>query len=254
MLKLQFLLALLFISPLLQAQESISLGINNGLETSYLLQFLGTDEKKNASKNKDEYQLTVLVTNTTSDTLYSTAGNLGGVRIANAESMTKTARANPVASLFRTTSNEALYQFFPGETQQNSVKVKVPQGEKPVVTYEAPSQLFQPINNFEIQVNRAVVVGTWKLEHDSRTTYLGFDETTNTIRQQGPNGSLNYWYKIAPRTFQRRAIPQAPAVVPEGQNPAPANQQLYTATLVFVTPNRILYTNTEGITVVFVKQ
>ena len=68
----------LFISGKSFAQEKVILGEYNGVEVSYMLQYLGTDEKKNANKSRDEYQLTTYAINKKGSAIYSTSSIVAG--------------------------------------------------------------------------------------------------------------------------------------------------------------------------------
>ena len=246
-----FNLLFLFIFGFTQinAQDKVSLGNHNGIEVSYSIQFLGSKEKKNADKSRDEYQITVWAVNNTGKELYCTSNNAGGAKVANAKSLTKTANARAVNSQLVTTAGGTLYVFKKGATVQGTAKVKTQMGVQPVVTYNVACN-FQPLNNFDIQASAGLVNGSWKVENGTTAMQLTYDAETQNITQQAPDGSIIVWYKVGPKTFQRALKGSAKNV---NDATVDANQN-YVSKITFIGMDKIQYTNTEGVTVKWYKQ
>ena len=232
------------------AQDRISLGNHNGIEVSYTIQFLGSIDKKKAEKSRDEYQITVWSVNNTGNELYCTSSNTGGARVANAKSTRKTARAGAVNSQLMTITDQTLYVFKVGATVQGTAKIKTQKGIKPVVTYDQACN-FQPLNNYNIKATAGLVNGSWKVENGTTAMQLSFiNGETETIQQQAPDGKIIVWYKVGPKTFQR-TLSGASANL---NDPTVDSNQTCSAKITFIGMNRIQYTNTEGISINWIKQ
>lgn len=244
------LLALLFFgfSQKSNAQEKKSLGNFNGVEVSYMVQYLSTDEKRNPSKSKDQYQLTTYATNQSGTDLFCNGSNVGGVKVANANSLTKTARASGVQSRFRNVDGTQLFKFLSGATVQNSVRVSVPKGATPVVSYESGCN-FQTLDKFQILVDNAIVNGTWRREKGMGSITLTYVLDRDVVQQQGSDGNTVIWYRVGPNTFQRTLRGATSGVREEISD----ENQVYSAKIVFVGMDKFMYTNSEGITVTYMK-
>ncbi|MFT5913653.1 MAG: hypothetical protein ACJAWV_000199 [Flammeovirgaceae bacterium] len=230
------------------AQEKKSLGNFNGVEISYMIQYLSTDEKKNASKSKDKYQLTTYATNQSGADLFCNGATVGGVKVANAKSLTKTARASAIQSRFKNADGTQLFKLLAGATVQNSSKITVPKGATPVVSYEAGCN-FQTLDKFQILVDNAIVNGTWRREKGAGNMTLTYILASDIVQQQGSDGNTVVWYRVGPNTFQRTLRGATSGVREEVSD----ENQVYSAKIVFVGMDKIMYTNSDGISVTFLK-
>lgn len=246
---LTFILFLIVGVGQVNAQDKTALGTTNGIEVSYSIQFLGTIEKKKADKSRDEYQITVWAVNKTGNEIYCTSSGAGGAKIANAKSMTKTASARAINSQLMTTQGQTLYVFKQGATLQGTSKIKVQKGLDPVVTL-AQACNFQVLNNYDIQASAGLVNGSWRVENGTAAMQLTFNVEAETITQQALDGNTIVWYKVGPKTFQRTLSGAS-----KNLNDATVDaNQSYTSKITFIGMNRIQYTNSEGITISWIKQ
>ncbi|MGB0526025.1 MAG: hypothetical protein ACPGJS_23795 [Flammeovirgaceae bacterium] len=246
------LLVIMSVTPT-QAQEKISLGNHNGISVSYTIQFLGSIEKKKADKSRDEYQITVWTVNNTGKDIFCTSSSTGGARVANAKSTRKTARAAAINAQLITTQGNSLFVFRQGATLQGTAKIRTQKGVEPVVTYDQACN-FQALANYDIQASAGLVNGSWKVENGTTAMQLTFiagtDGAEATINQQAPDGKIVVWYRVGPKTFQRALSGSS-----KNLNDATVDaNQTYTAKITFIGMNRIQYTNTEGITINWIKQ
>lgn len=231
-----------------QAQDRVVLGEVEGIEIAYEIQFLGTDEKKNASKNKDEYQIIGYLTNNTGKDLYTRDITPVRVEVTNGIGLTKAAKPNPMRTEYMTIDNQTLYVFRAGTTIQNQAKVKVPQGIKPVINYEKDG-LFKEMSEWKLKMNEAIVNGNWQLEGSNTVVSMRYDATQNVIVQSDALGFIT-WYPAPNDVYERVFIGVG---VLGGATPIDVTA-VYRSTLTLVEPGRLVYTNSEGVTAYFIKQ
>jgi hypothetical protein len=124
----------------------------------------------------------------------------------------------------------------------------VPKGATPVVSYEAGCN-FQTLDKFQILVDNAIVNGTWRREKGAGNMTLTYILASDIVQQQGSDGNTVVWYRVGPNTFQRTLRGATSGVREEVSD----ENQVYSAKIVFVGMDKIMYTNSDGISVTFLK-
>jgi hypothetical protein len=231
----------------LYAQKTV-LAEMDGFEIAYEIQFLGTDEKKNDDKSKDEYQIIGYITNKSGQDMMSRSMSPFHIEVSNATSLTKAAKPNGTRSNFFNLDSSAVYIIQAGATVQDQAKIKVPKGVKPVVNYRKEGE-FMPASAMQLMASAAIVNGNWRSADGNAVLSLRMEGNNVVIQQQTPNGTVR-WFKANATTYERRFTgllsPRTGALA----DPTAT----YKSTLVFSGVNALTYTNNEGISVIFKKE
>ncbi len=246
-------LLLTLISSNVYAQDRIVIATVEGIEISYEIQFIGTDEKKNESKSRDEYQIVGYVTNKSGADLYTTSITPFRVEVNNAKGLTKAAKPTPQRTDYQTIAQGSdlggtLYLLKDGVTFQDAAKVKVQKGLKPIINYEKTATI-KPLDQWALQLNAATINGNWIFENSNTVVSFEFNAANNTIVQRN-QGNTVVWYLSANNVYERVFV----GVGVTGAQVAIDANATYAVTLTLVEGGRLMYRNTEGITVYLSRQ
>lgn len=247
-------LLLLVGATTLRAQEERTvIATVDGVEISYILQFIGTDEKKNPSKSKDEYQIIGYVKNTTGQDLYTTSVTPFRVEVNNANSLNKASKPTPQRTEYQsmaegTNPAATLYVLKAGLTIQDGGKIKVQKGLTPIVNYEKQGML-KPLDQWSLQLNAAVLNGNWIYENNKNVAAFEFNATNNTIVQRN-QGNTVVWYWSNGNVYERFFAGVSLSTDAQVRD----SNAVYKATLSLTEDGRLMYQNSEGVTVYLKKQ
>lgn len=226
------------------AQEKMEVPEQDSIALSYEIVFLETLDKK--KKPKDEYRINAYLVNKATESRYFNGNNsVATVNCTNCTSFISNISFNGDMTDYRLEPYGTVKVLTPGKNYTSSHKIRVRQGEKPVISANITPN-FQELSSFELAFDTKEVNGRWKQK--GRSDQAAFRLTLNgtDVVQVMPYGTITW--KLKDSNSNRVYVREIKA---SGGN---ENKEMgYEATLTFKGPDRLIYTNNDGISVVWVK-
>ncbi len=212
------------------AQDFKLLGSQNGVEV------YGSFDLVEKGK-KDQYVLSVYATNSTGKEFYS-VGPWITVKVINSKTfLGNTVNISGENTTYSTENSETVYHVKAGIKYDASTRFRVDSGIEPKATVSFSTNTANDLSAFRIRITPQNVVGTWKIG-EGKPFRLDTDGQ-NLFILDAFNGKA-FWM-LGENGIYYRAV--GTDENPEGISVA------YLSSLTLLTPDKILYENSEGISV-----
>lgn len=219
------------------AQDYKLLSTENGIEV------YGRIDLLDQGKKKDQYVLSAYATNTSGKEFFS-EGPWITIKIVNSKSLIgNVASISGESTTYSTINGSIVYRVKAGNKYEASSKFKVNSGLEPAITVSFSNNTADDLTAFKLKVTPQNVVGRWKIENGQDIFRIDYNGTELTMIDgygdvaKWALGNDGLYYRVV--GFEKE----------EGDN----TSQAYTSSLNLVSPEKILYQNSEGIDIYFVR-
>ncbi len=220
------------------AQDYKLLTTENGIEV------YGRIDLVDKGKKKDQYALSAYATNTSGKTFYS-EGPWITIKIVNSKSFIGNLMSiNGESTTYSTMAGSLVYMVKAGNKYETTSKFKVDSGLEPAVTVSFSNNLANDLSAFKIRVTPQNIVGRWKAENSNNIFRIDYNGTELTIVDG--YGDVAKWELGNDGLYYR-------VVGFENNNEGDNSSLAYSSSLNLVSPTQILYQNSEGISINFMK-
>lgn len=238
-LKSVFILLLSFFTIIgVYAQDYELIAEENGIEV------YGRIDLLDQGKKKDQYVLSAYATNTSGKEFYS-EGPWITIKIVNSKSLIGNVTSiTGESSTFSTVDGNIVYRVKAGNKYETSSKFKVSSGLEPALTVSFSNNIADNLSDFRLRVTPQNVVGRWRIENGKDLFKIDYNGVELTIVDG--YGDVAKWQLGNDGLYYR--------VVGFENNDEGDNSSLaYTSSLSLISPEKILYQNSEGISIYFIR-